>query len=641
MSSLLERANRARTRKQRSHHGAQWDGTVVSVQRVIRAPAASIFAIVANAARHPEFDGSGQVVKAKPGAPERLSLGSTFGMSMKLGVPYTTANTVIEFEPDRRIAWQTRLSGPLGKLFGGRIWRYELEGTAEGTTVTESWDIREDKQGFLLKHGPVGATDGRQHDQDARAARGADRDSPSARVARVDRRADRAAIDAAWEERILPALSEYTRIPCLSPAFDPDWAERGAIAAAARLLLEWVRDQDPALQAEIVELEGRTPLLLIDNGGSGDPVVVYGHMDKQPPLGEWRSGLGPYEPVREGDVLYGRGHGRRRLRDVRRRDGSAGSGRRPGPRPHPHRGERGERQPRPPGPPRALRARIGRPRLVICLDSGGLSYDRLWLTTSLRGNLVVTVTAEVLTEGIHSGQGGGVVPSSFRILRRMLSGIEDEDNGRILLPELLRGGDTRGPPGQPRDARRGVPRQRGAGGRRAAPAGARPGRPAGRAHVGRRARGDRRRRPARAARCGQRAASVDDAEALAAAAARRRRRARLRRADLGPAHRRGGARHHRRRRAWPRAGSPRPSTPASTATLTRVSTERFGRAPGFVGEGGSIPFLADLQRGFPGTQFVATGVLGPHSNAHGPNEALHIPMAKAVTHAVAELLRSL
>jgi acetylornithine deacetylase/succinyl-diaminopimelate desuccinylase-like protein len=74
------------------------------------------------------------------------------------------------------------------------------------------------------------------------------------------------------------------------------------------------------------------------------------------------------------------------------------------------------------------------------------------------------------------------------------------------------------------------------------------------------------------------------------------------------------------------------------ATLGRVSQERFGRAPGFVGEGGSIPFLADLQKGYPGTQFVATGVLGPHSNAHGPNEALHIPMAKAVTQAVAGLL---
>ena len=114
-------------------------------------------------------------------------------------------------------------------------------------------------------------------------------------------------IDAAWEDTNLPALSEYTRIPCLSPAFDPDWAERGAMKEAAEFLAAWVRDQDPALAVEIIDLPGRTPVLLIDNGGTGDPVVIYGHMDKQPPLGEWRSGLGPYEPVREGDLLYGRG----------------------------------------------------------------------------------------------------------------------------------------------------------------------------------------------------------------------------------------------------------------------------------------------------------------------------------------------
>ena len=89
--------------------------------------------------------------------------------------------------------------------------------------------------------------------------------------------------------------------------------------------------------------------------------------------------------------------------------------------------------------------------MCIRLDSGGLSYDRLWLTTSLRGALVATVTVQVLTEGIHSGQGGGVVPSSFRILRRMLGGIEDDATGRILLP-APRGGDPRGPPDQPRDA---------------------------------------------------------------------------------------------------------------------------------------------------------------------------------------------
>jgi hypothetical protein len=130
--------------------------TVVSVERVIKAPAAAIFAIVADASRHPEIDGSGAVKKPKADAPGRLSLGASFGMSMKLGVPYSMTNTVIDFEQDRRIAWQTVLSGPLGRVVGGRIWRYELEETPAGTKVTETWDIRKDKQRFLLQLGPVG-----------------------------------------------------------------------------------------------------------------------------------------------------------------------------------------------------------------------------------------------------------------------------------------------------------------------------------------------------------------------------------------------------------------------------------------------------------------------------------------------------
>jgi hypothetical protein len=129
------------------------EGHKVTVERVIEAPAASIFAIVADASRHPEIDGSGSVVKTKDGAPEKLALGSVFGMSMKLGVPYTMSNTVVEFEQDRIIAWQTRLSGPLGRFVGGRIWRYELEPVDGGTKVTESWDISRDKQGFLLRMG--------------------------------------------------------------------------------------------------------------------------------------------------------------------------------------------------------------------------------------------------------------------------------------------------------------------------------------------------------------------------------------------------------------------------------------------------------------------------------------------------------
>jgi hypothetical protein len=127
------------------------EGDKVSVDRVINAPATTIFAIVADASRHPEIDGSGSVVKVKDGTPETLALGSVFGMSMKAGVPYTMSNTVIEFEQDRRIAWQTRLSGRLGRFLGGRIWRYELEPAEGGTKVTETWDISEDKQGRFLR----------------------------------------------------------------------------------------------------------------------------------------------------------------------------------------------------------------------------------------------------------------------------------------------------------------------------------------------------------------------------------------------------------------------------------------------------------------------------------------------------------
>ena len=446
-------------------------------------------------------------------------------------------------------------------------------------------------------------------------------------------------IDAAWEERILPALSEYTRIPCLSPAFDPDWAERGCIAQAAELLRAWVRDQEPALQAEIVELRDRTPVLLIDNGGAGDPIVVYGHMDKQPPLGEWRRGLGPYEPVREGDLLYGRGTaddgyatfaavtallaaggGNGRVLILIEASEESGS-------------------PDLPAHLANLKERIGTPRLVICLDSGGLSYDRLWLTTSLRGNLVATVKVDVLTEGIHSGQGGGVVPSSFRILRRILSNIEDEATGRILLPELQGAGIPEEQRANLETVGDRVPRQRGARRRRPASPRPRPCRSPDRPHLGSGPGGHRRGRAAQATRRRQRPAPFDDAEILAAAAARRGRARSRRTRSSRPSARTKGRTSRSTWKPPPRGGSPHRSLPAWRPPCRRSRSERFGREPAFVGEGGSIPFLADLQRGFPGTQFVATGVLGPHSNAHGPNESLHIPMAKAVTHAVAELLK--
>jgi hypothetical protein len=130
---------------------------VVSVERVIAASPAEIFGVIADPGRHPEIDGSGTVVKTKPGASHALTLGSVFGMSMKMGIPYVMSNTVIEFEQDRRIAWKTVVSGFVGRFVGGRIWRYELEPTDGGTLVRESWDISQDKQSAFLRRGKVGS----------------------------------------------------------------------------------------------------------------------------------------------------------------------------------------------------------------------------------------------------------------------------------------------------------------------------------------------------------------------------------------------------------------------------------------------------------------------------------------------------
>jgi acetylornithine deacetylase/succinyl-diaminopimelate desuccinylase-like protein len=285
-----------------------------------------------------------------------------------------------------------------------------------------------------------------------------------------------------------------------------------------------------------------------------------------------------------------------------------------------------------------LNDRIGRPSLVICLDSGGLSYDRLWLTSSLRGNLVVTVRCDVLTEGIHSGTGGGVVPSSFRILRRIMSRIEDEATGAILLPELRGSGipaehranleaiavefpDSALPTVDglrlltPDAVERLTARTWAA----ALEVTGMDGIPASRD-------GGNVLRPFTTLKFSLRLPPDVDAQAatdaLISAIA----------TDEGA--------HITIDMEPPANGwiAP-PLDDGIRATLSRVSQERFGREAGSVGEGGSIPFLSNLQKGFPGVQFVATGVLGPHSNAHGPNESLHIPMAKAVTHAVAELLR--
>ncbi len=445
-------------------------------------------------------------------------------------------------------------------------------------------------------------------------------------------------IDDTWEQRVLPTLAEYTRIECLSPAFDADWAERGAITEAAELLRAWAEDQDGGLLTEIVELPGRTPVLLVENGGAGDPILIYGHMDKQPPLGDWRPGLSPFEPVRQGDLLYGRGTaddgyalfaavtgllaadgGRGRVVILIEASEESGS---------PDLSAYVEH----------LRARIGTPSLVICLDSGCLSYDRLWLTSSLRGNLVASVRVDVLTEGVHSGVGGGVVPSSFRILRSMLSRIEDEATGEILLPEL-RGA---GVPDDLRASLRATAEEfadgalptveglrlagGGAGDRLIARAWSAALEVTGMDGVPAVRDGGNVLRPFTTAKISVRLPPDVDAQAAADAL-------------ISALATEEGAHITIDLEGVADGWVAPPLDEHNTAALERVSRSAFGQPVGFHGEGGTIPFLADLKRSFPHTQFVATGVLGPHSNAHGPNEFLHIPMAKAVTAAVAELLR--
>src|SRR5690606_4059123 len=246
---------------------------------------------------------------------------------------------------------------------------------------------------------------------------------------------------ARWDDEIVPQLVEYIRIPNKSPMFDADWVKHGYMADAVKLMESWARAQSiPGMQVEVVQLEGRTPLIYIEipaaHGGSNDDcVLLYGHLDKQPEMTGWDDDLGPWKPVLRGDRLYGRGgaddgyaiygslaavmalHDQQvpHARCVVLIEACEESGSYDLPAYVDH-----------------LADRIGRPSLVVCLDSGCGNYDQLWCTTSLRGLAGGNLTVDVLEEGVHSGDASGVAPSSVRLLRQLLSRIEDETPGRIL-----------------------------------------------------------------------------------------------------------------------------------------------------------------------------------------------------------------
>jgi acetylornithine deacetylase/succinyl-diaminopimelate desuccinylase-like protein len=464
-----------------------------------------------------------------------------------------------------------------------------------------------------------------------------------------DAQAARRVVDAAWDD-LLPTLHHYIAIPARSPAFDPSWEASGHIDRAVALLESWATANAPAdASVEVLRLPGRTPLLVVDvpattgvGAGAGD-VLLYGHCDKQPEMTGWRDGLDPWTPVIDGDRLYGRGSADdgyavfaalAAIRAVREAGGE-------------HRRcllviEASEETGSPDLPAYIdlLADRVAGVTLVVGLDAGCSTYDRLWVTTSLRGLVGLTVQVDVLDEGIHSGA-SGVVPSSFRILRALLSRIEDEATGRMLLDALhvevpaerreqaeaaaaLLGDDVwrsvpfvdgvRPMTGSAVDAIlaktwRPALSVTGAGGLPAVP-------DAGNVL-----------RPSTALQLSVRLPPTCDPAAAEAALV-----------DALTADVPYGARVTVTRQPHAAGWDAPPTAPWLAEAVERASKAVYGQPAAALGEGGTIPFMAMLGERLPAAQFLVVGVLGPGSNAHGPNEFLHVPMARSLTACVASVL---
>lgn len=454
-------------------------------------------------------------------------------------------------------------------------------------------------------------------------------------------------IDSRWDEQILPTLKEYITIPNQSPAFDRDWAKHGHMDRAVDLIVEWVRRQEiPGLRLEVFCLPERTPLIFIEvPGESDDTVLLYGHLDKQPPMDPWREGLGPWQPVIDGDRLYGRGAAD---------DGYAVFAATTALLALAH-----ERTPHArcvvvieaceesgsfdlPYYIDALKDEIGQPSLVVCLDSGCGDYERLWVTTSLRGLVSGDLTVSTITEGVHSGHAGGIVPSSFRIARQLLDRVEDSITGAIRVPELAveipaerieQAGVAATILGE--NVYTEFPFQPGS-----QPAASdlrelvlnRAWRPqlevTGAGDIPSLDRAGNVLRPQTTLRLSFRLPPTASPSAAAAALKR------ILEADPPQ-----GAKVTFSSDGWGASGWNAPPTDSWLAqSVARASVDCFGAEACYMGEGGTIPFMAMLGEKFPQAQFLITGVLGPHANAHGPNEFLHLPTAKKLTACVARVL---
>lgn len=463
-----------------------------------------------------------------------------------------------------------------------------------------------------------------------------------------------------WDGDIVRQLTDYIAIPAKSPGFDKEWQANGYLETVLRNAAAWVEAQKVAgLKLEIVRLPGRTPVLFFEVPATGtdmrETVLMYGHLDKQPEFTGWRNDLGPWTPKYENGLLYGRGgaddgyavYASTAAIQALKAQGVA----------HPRIvglietcEESGSYDLLPYVD--ALRDRLGDVGLVICLDSGAGNYDQLWLTTSLRGMASGTLKVEVLTEGVHSGDASGLVPSSFRIMRQVLDRLEDSKTGRLL----------------PQSFHCEVPAERVAQARATA------------AILGEEV---YKRFPWAHYDCGGSTAfalpvTTDPVEAL------------LNRtwkptlsvtgAEGFPALKDAGnvlrpytafklslrlpplvdavsaieelktllednAPYQAKVTFESNGGATGWNAPATAPwferALNAASKAHFGAPCGYIGQGGTIPLMNMLSEGFPKAQMMVCGVLGPKSNAHGPNEFLHVPYAKKLTAAVAEVISAL
>jgi acetylornithine deacetylase/succinyl-diaminopimelate desuccinylase-like protein len=475
-----------------------------------------------------------------------------------------------------------------------------------------------------------------------------------------------AGISAQWDGDIVRRLTDYIAIPAKSPSFDPDWVAHGHIETVVRQAADWVLAQNvPGLQLEIVRLQKpdgspRTPVLFFEiagtKPGSDQTALMYGHLDKQPEFNGWRNDLGPWTPKYEDGRLYGRGGAddgyavyaaiaavqALKAQDV----------------PHPRIvglietcEESGSYDLLPYID--ALRApgnnRLGDVGLVVCLDSGAGNYDQLWLTTSLRGMASGTLKVEILTEGIHSGDASGLVPSSFRIMRQVLDRLEDSATGRLLpasfhceVPanRLAQAQATAAILGE--EVYKRFPWAHydcGGSTTFALPTTTDP----------LQALLNRTWLPTLSVTGAEGFPSIQDAgnvlrpwtafklslrlpPLVDAAAAVQELKALLE--DNAPYQAKvtfdsgGGA------TGWNAPAA----TPWFETALNEASQAHFGASCGYIGQGGTIPLMNMLSEGFPKAQMMVCGVLGPRSNAHGPNEFLHVPYARKLTAAVAQVL---